>query len=87
MVQGVLDTLGDDWTLKRMVYDNENKYEFPSIGNHLKGRDRCERGALGGTGGCIGVWGSRPHWVFAVVSESEPSVKGRWMSDRCLITR
>ena len=36
MVQGVLDTLGDDWTLKRMVYDNENKYEFPSYGNHLK---------------------------------------------------
>ena len=36
MVQGVLDTLGDDWTLKRMVHDNENKYEFPSFGNHLK---------------------------------------------------
>lgn len=36
MVQGVLDTLGDDWTLKRMVYDNENKYEFPSFGNHLQ---------------------------------------------------
>ena len=25
--------------------------------------------------------------VFVVVSESEPSVKGRWMSDRCLITQ
>ena len=36
MVQGVLDTLCDDWTLKRMVTDNENKYEFPSFGNHLQ---------------------------------------------------
>ena len=46
-----------------MVADNENKYEFPSFGNHLQKEAVTAASAARWEAlvVCIRVWGTRPH--------------------------